>query len=297
MSARFEFVCQRHDPLGVLTSTARLAEAARHVRIDAEAIRAFARAHAASPAPLHAEDGLHCTFLPPERFCNYLLALEALNFCFWDSEPRWRVEYLGGNYDGYWALAAALHRTLEEDALPLWDANFLAQLDTGQTARMLRGSGRPPPLLEERTANLREVGRVLLNSWGGQFANLIASCDGDAPNLVIRMVEAFASFRDEGRWRGYPVRFYKRAQICAADLARMLPDDPLGRLERLEDLTAFADYKVPQVMRKEGILVPAAGLAERGGGHGRGDRLGPRLSFLARCGLGVFSGCIAGGPG
>jgi hypothetical protein len=263
MNTRFDFVCERPDPLGVLTSTAKLAEAAQHVRIDEEAVRAFARAHAASPPPVHAQDRLHCTFLPPEQFCNYLLALEALNFCFWDAVPRWRVQYLGGNHDGYWALAAALRRALKEDALPLWDANYLAQLDVRQTAHMLRGSGRPPPLLNERVENLREAGRVLMQNWDGQFANLIASCNGDAPSLVMRITEAFPSFRDEGHWRGQLVRFYKRAQICAADLARLLPDHPLGRLERLEDLTAFADYKVPQVMRKEGVLVPAAELAER----------------------------------
>jgi hypothetical protein len=37
----------------------------------------------------------------------------------------------------------------------------------------------------------------------------------------------------------------------------------LGRLRGLERLTAFADYKVPQVLRKEGVLVPAPALAAR----------------------------------
>jgi hypothetical protein len=59
------------------------------------------------------------------------------------------------------------------------------------------------------------------------------------------------------------VRFLKRAQICAADLARLLPGDPQGRLRGLERLTAFADYKVPQALRREGILVYGAALAER----------------------------------
>jgi hypothetical protein len=59
------------------------------------------------------------------------------------------------------------------------------------------------------------------------------------------------------------VRFYKRAQIGAADLARLLPQDRLGRLHGLEHLTAFADYKVPQVLRRDGILVLAPDLARR----------------------------------
>ena len=59
------------------------------------------------------------------------------------------------------------------------------------------------------------------------------------------------------------MRFYKRAQICVADLARLLPDHRLGRVAGLENLTAFADYKVPQVLRAEGILRLAPELAAR----------------------------------
>ena len=94
----------------------------------------------------------------------------------------------------------------------------------------------------------------------------------ETPALVQRIAGEFASFRDESTWRGMPVRFFKRAQICVADLARMLPGHALGRLRRLEHLTAFADYKVPQVMRKAGILVLSDRVAER---IGRGGELAP----------------------
>ena len=272
MTSNFDFHCRGEDPLGVLTSTAPAAQGATHVRIDPEAVEAFARAHRGRSAPEHGEDALHCTFLPPRRFCNYLLVLEALNFCFWDAEPRWRVTYRGATHDGYWALAAALHRAVSEEGVPLWDARRLARMDAGQVEHLLRGEGRPPPLLEARAAHLREAGEVLLTRWEGEFANLIGSCDGDAIALVQRIAGEFASFRDESAWGGRPVRFFKRAQICAADLARMLPGDALGRLRRLEHLTAFADYKVPQVMRKAGMLVLSDGLAER---IGRGEELAP----------------------
>ena len=272
MSAQFDFICHRDDPLAVLSSTGPVAGSAVQVRIDARAAKAFARAHAGAAAPVHSEDGLHCTFLPPRQFCNYLLALEALNFCFWDAEPRWRVNYMGARHDGYWALAAALHRAVTVDRQPLWDARYLAQLTVEQTAHLLRGEGRPPPLLDKRAAHLREVGRVLVARWDGQFANIVEAGGRDAPSLVQHITGEFDSFRDEAQWRGRPVRFYKRAQICAADLARMLTGDGLGRLARLETLTAFADYKVPQVMRKEGILVLASELAGR---IDRGEELAP----------------------
>ena len=263
MAEGFNFQLEREDPIGVLSTTAPIAEGASAVTIDAEAVERFARAHGGRQPPLLQEDSLHCTDLPSERFLNYLLVLEALNFCFWDEPPRWQVNYRGARHDGYWALAAALHRAIHEDGLPLWDAGFLAALEAEPLARLLRGEGRPPTLLAARLANLREVGQVLGERWEGRFANLVAACEGEAARLVERIVAEFPSFRDEAQWQGRSVRFYKRAQICVADLARLLLDHRLGRVAGLEALTAFADYKVPQVLRAEGILRLASGVAAR----------------------------------
>jgi hypothetical protein len=263
MPAAFSFDPPDPDPLGVLSSTAPVAAAGDPVQLDPEAIARFAREHAADPAPAPAEADLHATFLPPRRFCNYLLLLEALNFSFWDEEPRWRVAYRGARHDGYWALTAALHRAVSEDRTPLWDARWMAELEPTGLERLLHGEGRPPPLMAERLAHVREAGAVLLRRWDGEFANLVEACRGDAVRLAIAFAAEFTSFRDEARWQGRVVRFLKRAQIGAADLSRLLPNDPLGRLSGLEQLTAFADYKVPQVMRREGMLVPASDLARR----------------------------------
>ena len=262
----FNFALDREDPLGVLTSTAPVVRRAAHVSLDPEAVPRFVANHprtAFSALPALAEEALHCTFLSPRRRLNYLLALEALNFCFWDEAPRWEVAWAGQRHDGYWALAAALRRAIRDDALPLWDAHWLAGLGMEDVRRLLRGEGRAIPLLEARVAHLNEAGRVLVERWEGQFANLVAKSAGDAPRLALAIAEAFPSFRDEAQWRGQTVRFHKRAQICVADLARLLPDHPLGKMDGLECLTAFADYKVPQVLRAHGVLRLSAGLAAR----------------------------------
>ena len=47
----------------------------------------------------------------------------------------------------------------------------------------------------------------------------------------------------------------KRAQILAADLHGAFDGSGLGRFDDLDQLTAFADYKVPQVLRRLGMLV------------------------------------------
>jgi hypothetical protein len=160
-------------------------------------------------------------------------------------------------------LAAALHRGLHEDGTPLWDARWMAGLDRHGLDYLLRGEGRPPPLMAERLTHVRQAGDVLLRRWDGEFANLIEVCHGDAVQLALGFAAEFPSFRDEALWNGQRVKFYKRAQIGAADLSRLLPHDRLGRLHGLARLTAFADYKVPQVMRREGLLLLSPALAQR----------------------------------
>jgi len=258
----------RPDPLGVLETTLPVVTTAKHVRIVSSAIAKYALSANSAAAPAPVEETLHCTWLPPHRFCNYLLALECLNFCFWDEEPRWRVAYGEGRHNGYWALAAALHRALREDAIPVWEARWLAEADEVRVGKLLRGEGRTIPLLKERVQHLREAGEALMARWGGEFANVIKAAGGDAVALVKLVVAEFPSFRDEAVYRGQTVQFWKRAQICVADLARLLPGDgprahPLGQLARREELTAFADYKVPQVLRALGILEYAEDLAHR----------------------------------
>jgi hypothetical protein len=301
MTVSFAFDPPDPDPLGVLSTTAPVAHAAHAsglVRLDTEAIKRFARVHANAPPPAPEEASLHATFLPPRRFCNYLLLLEALNFSFWDEEPRWRVPYRGASHDGYWALAAALHRSLTEDGTALWDARWMASLDRHGLDYLLRGEGRPPPLMAERLADVREAGDVLLRRWDGEFANLIEVCRGDAVMLAQGFAAEFSSFRDEADWNGSRVCFYKRAQIGAADLSRLLPQDRLGAADRLRRLQAAAGNAARRNSRALARTRPAhrrprtAARARRGGGGNSGrDDLGLRMA-----GAGAFGRARQAGP-
>ena len=119
------------------------------------------------------------------------------------------------------------------------------------------------PLFAERLANSREVGRVLLARYDGQFARAVEAAGGNAVALARRVIEDFPSFRDVSLYDGAEVRFYKRAQICVADIHGIFGGEGWGKLSDLDRLTIFADYKLPQVLREEGILVYSAGLAAR----------------------------------
>jgi predicted dithiol-disulfide oxidoreductase (DUF899 family) len=73
----------------------------------------------------------------------------------------------------------------------------------------------------------------------------------------------FSSFRDQAVYQGESVFFYKRAQLFAADLHGALFGKGLGSFRDIKELTAFADYKLPQVLRHVGVLEYAPALMEK----------------------------------
>ncbi|HEU0164194.1 MAG TPA: queuosine salvage family protein [Thermomicrobiales bacterium] len=255
------------DPLGILASTAYVIEKTTAVRIDREAVtRLAAEMAVARTAPPPWDAALHFRDPAPDggaRTAGWIFALDALNFCFWSEEPdpddRWCVAWRGETHDGYNALAAALSRAVEEGR-PLWDARWLAGVSAEELQDVLRPVPGSPgiPLFAAWLANLHELGAGLLameSTGESPVATLIARASGSAPALVQDVVRRFPSFNDVAIRDGREIRFYKRAQILVADLAGALEGDPLGSFHDLASLTAFADYKVPQVLQRLGILV------------------------------------------
>ncbi len=245
------------DSLRVLGSTRPLIESARSVTIVPEAIERtadlLARERLTPPewdTGIHFQDGSW-------RTAAWVLVLDALNFCFWnwavDDGQRWTIEYAGVRYDGYWALVAALRRATDHGR-PLWDAEYLLTASDSELAAIFASAGPegvPIPMLDRRVAHLREVGIGLRET---PIDELIGAANGSAVTLVESVCRRFPSFEDSTNVDGHDVRFLKRAQIFIADLHGAFGGVGFGAFSDLHELTAFADYKVPQVLRRFGVL-------------------------------------------
>jgi putative queuosine salvage protein len=254
------------DALGVLTGTAPVVREGTLVTLDADAAERLAGRWATQPWPAYESDFAAMHFNDgTERTANWMLLVDALNFCFWGEpgESRWSVEWRGQTWDGYNALAAACTRAMDE-GIPLADAAFLADLTAEQLAEILRpASGCPSiPLFAERLANACEVGRVLGERYDGQMSHVIEAVNFDAVALALRLARDFSSFADVAEWNEQPVPLLKRAQIYVADIHTAFGGNNWGALRGIERLTAFADYKLPQMLRREGVLVYEPELAE-----------------------------------
>jgi len=154
-------------------------------------------------------------------------------------------------------LVAALQRALDE-GIAITSSDFW-QNQNECTDDLLRhvfrsATSEEIPLFDERIACLRESGQILYDRFNCSFASCIREADGSAAELVNLVVENFPCFRDETKFEGTKVRFYKRAQILVADLWACFEGQSYGQFNDIDKITAFADYRIPQMLHSFGCL-------------------------------------------
>lgn len=234
------------DPLRfVRESTAALSAACQVIAIDAGATARLADALEANRRPPGWDASVHFVGAPSDTV-QYLLVLDALNFCFWPDPGL-----------GYADLATGLREALLADPRAL-DATALAAVTPETIARWF---GRRPCLADERARLVREVGAGLGTWFDGRAERLVAAAECSAARLVWLLTAHFPGFRDVSIVDGHQVALLKRAQIFAADVWGALGGTGLGAFDDIASLTTFADYRVPQLLRHTGMLRFAPALA------------------------------------
>lgn len=193
-----------------------------------------------------------------ERVALYILALDAINFCFWPCQKYPEETHI--NSLEYEHLAIALKKLAEaDDKSPTEDMTsyfFSPKILVDMDEKSLRAHIEPHldghylDNMQKRCELLKEVGEVLVNKFDGSATKLIAQAAGSAPKLVELVFSNFPGFRDEAYQGTDRIVFLKRAQIFVGDLNAALKLNLGG----LDQLTTFADYRVPQILRHFGIL-------------------------------------------
>jgi hypothetical protein len=116
---------------------------------------------------------------------------------------------------------------------------------------------------KRRLKNLNELWHALLSEYSGKAHLFVEGAAGSAVKLARLLSEKLPSFRDFSAYLGQKAVFLKRAQIFAADLHSAFGGTKLGRFTDMDELTAFADYKLPQVLRHLGVLSYGQDLSNR----------------------------------
>ncbi|KAB5547889.1 hypothetical protein DKX38_011295 [Salix brachista] len=248
----------------VKATTAFVANSSSHVVVDSAGIeKAVENIQGKIPKIEWDFEGIHYFDNGPLTV-QYLFVLDTLNFCFWPDKKL--------SYDD---LASGLKEALENDK-SVFDADHLQKF-TGLQLRNLLKWPRPLPLEDERIRLLHEVGFELERSFGGKASNLVQSCGRSAAKLVATIASHFPDtlqgylnndstmdvlgFRDHSVYKGHQIFLYKRAQIFAADLYGAFKGQGYGEFNDISSITIFADYIVPAMLWKLGVLKYSSALA------------------------------------
>ena len=243
----------------VRAASARVMARARSVRIDDRALAALAGRLLADPPPPPAwDDVAHHVGTPASRLA-FVVTLDAVNFgSGWFPKLRKRA-----GRSGYYTVAMGLKDRF--DAQGPWSAAELAKLAPADLAAVCGQTLDDPDVAELMALfaqALNDLGALLAARYAGRFEGLVDAAGGSGARLVEILAE-MPLYRDVSRYDDFAVPFYKRAQITVADLAIAFAGEGPGRFDDLDELTCFADNLVPHVLRREGVLAYAPGLAAR----------------------------------
>jgi hypothetical protein len=232
---------------------------AKHVSIDAENIKALSEQIAGQLCHMSPT-----SWLPRDlSFSNsvfMLLIYNSVNYCFWNlpNSKKWSVSIDNKDIGGSMGLLACFNRVRNEHNF--FEPSFWANIDENSAAGIF---SKDIPMFNERVVCLRNVGAVISKKYGGinEFINMYHN---DAMDYVTGLSEHFDAFSDYSNYDGVGrVYFLKRAQLFASMLNGWLLVNGYGGLKRVDELSAFADYRVPQVLRHYGVLCYDTGLANK----------------------------------
>ena len=225
-----------------------------HVKINRDSIEKLAedwRQKSVQP-PLWPKS-LHLETKNVKQLLTYLFILDAINFCFWHpSGEKWTITSKGIVYNGYLALALALKDYFEKNPEKA-DFAYFAKMPFSEFQALL-GGGKNLLFLKTRWAIIRAISKYFLKNHSGNPTQLVLSGKQSLAILIPKIASEIPSFNDVRNYYGRRVYFWKRAQLLGLDIYGALDGQGLGFFKDLDHATAFADYKLPQILYAYGIL-------------------------------------------
>lgn len=223
----------------VREATAFVVKHAQYVHIQQKRVEDVVRkslAHHKAPpiwgAPFHyiSED--------KERQLAWLFLVDTMNFCFWtDGERRFRCRQF-----------AATMKRLFETSITEDPLLFFRNISYENFCNLFDDNG-VLQCKHERWKYAQTVSSFFLDNYNGSIQQFLEQTDYSASKLVDAIVTRIPVFQDEAIYHKKHVPFHKRAQLLVSDMwGANVP------IIDMDYLTAFADYRIPQILYSLGIL-------------------------------------------
>lgn len=184
----------------------------------------------------------------------YMILCESLNFCYWDSEIEWKIEYKGEWYSGTFGLFYSISKAIQ-NGYDLLNVEYLEKITIEQLDEIFKGT-TSIPLLKERYDIIKQLVAELKN-----IKDIAKAFDSNNDiELLNKIINNFSNFKDISIYKGQKIYFFKRAILLVKDLTLNVAFIK-AKAVNSNNMLGCADYKVPQVLRHLGILEYSVELA------------------------------------
>lgn len=253
----------KNIPNQILQSTTFVVEKSEFVKINEDAIKKVAQRLKEEKWQLPQWDKNYHFFDNSARTLAYFFILDSINFSFWSKkkDQKYRIRHQGKNINGYNSLALSLKMAFSRHH-PIEKNEYLIKITKSELLKLLNGKGKLA-LLEKRLHILHQNALIIKKHFNGEIKNVFDKAHNDAIALLDILIKYFPSFRDEALYKRKNILFYKRAQILINDLYAAFGGKGLGAFTNMDTLTAFADYKIPQILRHWDIFSYTPSLAKK----------------------------------
>lgn len=191
----------------------------------------------------------------PEKLAAFVIALDAINF---GSGYFQDMTYPQERYSsGYYFVANQLKDYFEQkDGLTPDELMGM----TSKTVANLFKQEPKMPLMDLFAQAWQNLGVAVKSA--GSFIQYIKQAEQSADVMVVLLAQQ-TGFRDIWLYKGCDVPILKRAQITVSDLHLAFGGKGLGQFDGRDQLTLFADNRVPAVLAADGVLNYNADLMNR----------------------------------
>lgn len=180
-----------------------------------------------------------------ENKLKFILFFNSLNFCFW-GKTSWEIVVEDKTYVRTNALVKCLSDYLIKDRkiIPVYE---ISGINYEKFINILKG-GDNLNLMRERYESLILTAKILQEHEKDSVMSILVKCESNALQLEKYFEMNFPNFYDSSIYNNFTINFNKRIQVMISQISKITP------IKHLDSLTAFADYRLPQILRHLGIL-------------------------------------------
>jgi hypothetical protein len=224
----------------ILNSTFYVVKNSKDVKINLKSVEKFVEENKEIKPPDWDKE-IHFCSEDREKVLNYLLLIDCNNFCFWGSKK-----------EGYFDLALSL-KNIFENYPQKANLYYFSKISLEEFIKFLPFI-KNIHLTKERWLIAKKVASYIVKNYKGEFYNFVKKAKNSAKKLIEKIFKELYSFNDFRIFNNKRIYFLKRAQHLTSNIWGALDGKEIADFYDLDYLTAFADYRLPQILNYYEIL-------------------------------------------